>query len=401
MATDSLNARGVKFTPLANDAAIAYFKSKIPAPSKGWDDWLAPVHAKSFTVAGAPSVEFASDMHAAVTKAIASGASLSDFRRDFDGIVDKYGWTYNGKRGWRTALIYNTNMRTAKMAAKWQTIQENKDVAPYLEYVAVGDSRTRPQHKAWSGTILHVDDAFWSTHYPPNGWNCRCTVMQMSSTTLKRQNKTVSTAPNIALEDRIVTSGKSAGEVTHGIPRGIDAGWDVNVGQAWVAPDVALGQKLARLPPEIAGYAYQNMVTKPFMTAVDGAWRVFVNQVAERGHAKNETQFVGFISHKVQQALVDKGEAITAKTAAINASRAASAKNNLPQLNTPNLTLDNLAMVAPDFKINHLAGMHKEGSLSQWSSEWVDRLPSLLHDYQAVLYDTDAQSLVYVTKENK
>ena len=39
--------------------------------------------------------------------------------------------------------------------------------------------------------------------------------------------------------------------------------------------------------------------------------------------------------------------------------------------------------------------------MAQWEDDWVANLPSLLHDYQAVLYDVDAQALVYVTKIQK
>ena len=28
------------------------------------------------------------------------------------------------------------------------------------------------------GIIKPVDDPFWNTNYPPNGWGCRCNVIQ-------------------------------------------------------------------------------------------------------------------------------------------------------------------------------------------------------------------------------
>ncbi len=38
------------------------------------------------------------DFRAAVDKAISQGTTLAEFRKDFDTIVAKYGWSYNGSR---------------------------------------------------------------------------------------------------------------------------------------------------------------------------------------------------------------------------------------------------------------------------------------------------------------
>ncbi|WP_432757051.1 phage head morphogenesis protein [Burkholderia glumae] len=56
---------------------------------------------------------------------------------------------------------------------------------------AVLDNRTRPQHRAWSGTLLPVTLGFWRTHYPPYGWNCRCTVRPYSEAEMKAAGKQV------------------------------------------------------------------------------------------------------------------------------------------------------------------------------------------------------------------
>lgn len=71
-------------------------------------------------------------------------------------------------------------MRTANNAARFRRQLENADSRPYWMYEAVNDSRTRPSHAAMDGRVYAHDDPIWATHYPPNGWNCRCRVRALT-----------------------------------------------------------------------------------------------------------------------------------------------------------------------------------------------------------------------------
>ena len=113
--------------------------------------------------------------------AISEGKSLSQFRDDFNSIVARYGWSYNGNRNWRSRLIYQTNVRSAYAAGQWQQFQETKEAMPYLRYLTAGDERVRDSHQPYNNAAYHIDDPFWQTNYPPNGYNCRCTVIALSS----------------------------------------------------------------------------------------------------------------------------------------------------------------------------------------------------------------------------
>ena len=48
-----------------------------------------------------------------------------------------------------------------------------------LQYRTAGDDRMRPEHTALNGVTLPPSDDFWESYYPPNGWRCRCTVVQV------------------------------------------------------------------------------------------------------------------------------------------------------------------------------------------------------------------------------
>lgn len=73
---------------------------------------------------------------------------------------------------------YNFVQSSAEMAAKWERFSEDGD-RYNLQYRTANDVKVRPEHAALNGVTLPPSDPFWEEYYPPNGWNCRCTVVQV------------------------------------------------------------------------------------------------------------------------------------------------------------------------------------------------------------------------------
>ena len=73
---------------------------------------------------------------------------------------------------------YNFAGASAEMAARWEEFTKDEDDY-YLQYRTAGDDHVRPEHAALHGVTRPMNDHFWDTYYPPNGWNCRCTVVQV------------------------------------------------------------------------------------------------------------------------------------------------------------------------------------------------------------------------------
>ena len=163
-----------KDTPFAE--ASEHFRRKLRLPIRTYRDLSGECHAKAFMIAGATNDAMLADFQAAIQKAMDTGTSIQKFRDQFDSLVQAHGWQYRGKPGWRSAVIFNTNMRTSYMAGKWQQAWDNREMTPYLRYVQVQRPTKRPAHAVWHGIILPITDAFWSVHYPPNGWGCLCTA---------------------------------------------------------------------------------------------------------------------------------------------------------------------------------------------------------------------------------
>jgi SPP1 gp7 family putative phage head morphogenesis protein len=236
------------FNGVPFEEAARFFRDKVRLPTKAWTDLKEGQHARAFVVAGATKDALLTDLQASIQSAIDNGTGLPQFRKDFDAIVAKHGWSgFTGdgsKRGraWRARVIFETNMSTARAAGRWEQIQRVKRTRPWLRYVAILDSHVRPDHRRWHGTVLPVDDDWWDTHFPPNGWNCRCTVMSLSKAQLADFGYEPSNGPPL---EQLVRRKDPWGDGVLALDRGIDPGFNYNVGQAHVG--------LAREIPD--GYA--------------------------------------------------------------------------------------------------------------------------------------------------
>lgn len=96
---------------------------------------------------------------------------FEQFLNDVRKIDSKYNSNY-------LRAEYNFVNSSAVMAAKWEEFKQYGD-RYYLQYRTAGDKRVRPEHAALNRVTLPISDSFWETFFPPNGWNCRCTVVQV------------------------------------------------------------------------------------------------------------------------------------------------------------------------------------------------------------------------------
>ena len=227
---------------------IDFFRRKLNLPTERWDDIWQAAHDSAFVAAGAMEADLLDDLRQAVDDAIAGGDTLVDFRKKFNAIVQKHGWhgwTGEGTKAgeaWRTKVIYNTNIATSYAAGRWAQLTDPAllKVRPYWQYIH-NDSvlHPRPQHKAWGDmrlTLRH-DHPFWRTHFPPNGWGCRCRVKAV-----REPGKGDATTPPAGWDKR-----DDKGRLP-----GIDRGWDYAPGaNAQTSLTDLVERKLLNLEAEI------------------------------------------------------------------------------------------------------------------------------------------------------
>ena len=219
--------------------ANEYWRRKIKLPSSGWTDIWQEQHSHGFVVAGASHDALLEDLYNALSEARSKGG-YEAFKQAFPEIAKAHGWSYNGTPGWRSRVIYDTNVRQAYNAGRYQQMQSVKHLRPYWQYRHSGAAHPRLEHKAWDKLILSADDDWWDTHMPQNGFCCGCTVESLSRVEARMEwakngKDGPDTAPPMEWQEVIVGKNGSHPRTVR-VPKGIDPGFAYNPGKAWLEP---------------------------------------------------------------------------------------------------------------------------------------------------------------------
>ena len=209
---------------LAPAKAIEYLDSKGLHVGWNWQDTLDEAHARSFTIAKMTQLDLLSDTRKAIMQAMADGTGFQGFEQTIAPVMQAKGWwgqkTVINPSGdaqrvqlgspRRLTTIYHTNRRSAVMSAKYMRMMEAVDTHPYWQYIHHDSAHPRINHAALHGVIYAVDDPFWAHGFPPNGFNCRCTVKALTANRAEKmgvsKSEMQSFTQNIGLD-------KSSGEV--------------------------------------------------------------------------------------------------------------------------------------------------------------------------------------------
>ncbi len=385
---------------------IDFFRQKLNLPTESWTDIWHEQHDRSFVVAGAMRDDLLGDFRTAVDKAISQGTTLEEFRKDFDTIVERYGWEYNGGRNWRSKVIYDRNLASSYSAGRWQQIQAVKRQRPYLRYRHMPDERyPRLEHMAWDGMILPVDHPFWLTHFPQCDWGCQCWVDSLSLREIvankwqitpddgvdhfvtskwsqMQQAGLVGADEPAPVGMRTVTVGQNGPNPrTVEVPAGVGPGFGYVPGASLADPGADVAElvqsaleKTAELTADVGAQSAAETLALPLVqSAIDSGFAEMVSTIEAAGQATNDSMLVGALSPNVVQALTDAG--IEVETAPI---------------------------VARDVEVLHalrdakVRAVTASGYRKALTSSELAQLPAMIEHASAVILDASDSTLLYV-----
>lgn len=241
----------VEFRDVQPNDAIETFAQRFanPVPSYSWLDVWQHMHARGFTVAKSAGYDILGDISAALDDALKNGETFDTFTKRLIPVLQEKGWWGKGAAFdpltgettlsqlgslRRLRVIYDTNLRNAYAAGRWAAVQRVKADRPYLRYRHTTSEHPRHQHLQWVNVTLPVDHPFWITHYPPNGWGCKCGVVTVS----QRQYEALASAGTIRTEAPVIDFKQFVNARTGQTiltPAHIDPGFGYNAGEAFLA----------------------------------------------------------------------------------------------------------------------------------------------------------------------
>ena len=157
------------------DAAVEFWKWRAKLTDAEAQALGESAKHRAFYVTGLAHHDLVQLVSDGLEDALKNGETLADFKTRIMTAIQTQGW-----HDYRIENIFRTNLQTAYAAGRYKKMQAVKASRPYWQYLAVMDRRVRPSHAILHGKVYPADHEFWATHYPPNGFRCRCGVRTLS-----------------------------------------------------------------------------------------------------------------------------------------------------------------------------------------------------------------------------
>jgi uncharacterized protein with gpF-like domain len=150
------------------DEAATWFLARTPMTRGQWDELSARAQRKAFMVSGVARGDVLNDVFKSIDRAIATGATLGDFRKAVQRKLEESWQGSVANPAWRTEVIFRNNVQSSYNAGRIQQMRDPDvaDVRPYWMFDAILDARVSEICEPFAGTILPMDHPWWKTHTP-------------------------------------------------------------------------------------------------------------------------------------------------------------------------------------------------------------------------------------------
>lgn len=172
--------------PTDYDDAVEWFRSRLNLTDEEFEAIDSEARRKAFVIADVAQLDIIDQVWQALERAISNGTTLQDFAAEVGGLLSA-AWGKDDPH--RLETIFRTNVQKAYNRGRWK--QQHDPVVqvlrPYYMYDALLDSRTSDVCNELNGTVLPIEDPFWSSHLPPVHHRCRSSLRNLTEKQAKRR----------------------------------------------------------------------------------------------------------------------------------------------------------------------------------------------------------------------
>jgi len=178
-------------TQLADVLPITLFKEaikaladKIPALAHTAAAIRNVYRDRGFGIMKSAELQVTKKVHELLTAALGSGKPRDEVIEEVASQNESWSRAYSEN-------VYRTNIAHAYSEGQQEQGRTRVAMAvlPAWEYYAVGDRDTRPNHLAAKGLLAAKTDPIWSSLFPPNGFQCRCSAIEVDVYELEQKGR--------------------------------------------------------------------------------------------------------------------------------------------------------------------------------------------------------------------
>jgi hypothetical protein len=160
--------------------AVGWFAARVPFTRAELEELDAEQRSRAFYVSNVAQLRVVADVHKAISRAIAKGTTLDDFKAEVQAKLEtEWGRDIPG----RVETIFRTNVQSAYNAGRLEQFEEPavRHLRPFRAWSVIVDGRTTENICLPLRNVqVPADSAFALSHIPPLHYNCRTGIMSLS-----------------------------------------------------------------------------------------------------------------------------------------------------------------------------------------------------------------------------
>lgn len=180
LAAADVAPREKSFLDLPWVEAIEYFKRRGLVRATDFETLLAGYAQRAAVARQLMLEQVQAETMNYLLEAIEKGGTYPEFAAQIGTMTENLGLTPANPT--YLQMVFRTNVQSAYGAGRYRAITNPEVMSdrPFVQYRTVRDARVREEHKVLDGKVYASADPLWHNIAPPNGYNCRCSMVTMT-----------------------------------------------------------------------------------------------------------------------------------------------------------------------------------------------------------------------------